>query len=373
MITAPAISGSTTPRPVALAPILDNLPPELKRRKQWVGWTYANENGRWTKVPVRASDWHRERPPLTDGGPRKASPKFDDTWATYGIAEVFLKHHPDCGIGFVLHPNDPYTGVDLDDCLDPLTGELTPEAAALVAELNTYTDISPSAKGLKAIARGRKPGPRCHGILPSWNGGAATQAVEMYNGQFFTLTGHRYPGTPASIEERQAALDRLYAACWPEPVRPQAVRPILSGDRSGADLSDREIVERAGRAPESGDRFRSLWGGDASAAQPRSKPSSKHEADYSLLKLLAYWTGDDPARLERIFAGSGLGGREKWRTRPDYRKSTIAAAITAQAGHFWSGDEDRRRRAERAAKRAAAVNALGLPGEEGVQLCSPPT
>lgn len=42
--------------------------------------------------------------------------------------------------------------------------------------------------------------------------------------------------------------------------------------------------------------------------------------------LLAFWTGGDPARMERLFDRSGLV-REKWRSRADYRERTIRTAI----------------------------------------------
>ena len=49
---------------------------------------------------------------------------------------------------------------------------------------------------------------------------------------------------------------------------------------------------------------------------------SHSEADLALCNLLAFWTGGDPARMERLFAQSGLV-RAKWRNRPDYRERTI--------------------------------------------------
>lgn len=50
---------------------------------------------------------------------------------------------------------DPFTGIDLDACLDPNTGEVTPRAAEIVKLLDSYTEISPSGRGLHIIVRGK--------------------------------------------------------------------------------------------------------------------------------------------------------------------------------------------------------------------------
>ncbi len=49
--------------------------------------------------------------------------------------------------------------------------------------------------------------------------------------------------------------------------------------------------------------------------------------------MLAFWTGRDPERIDRLFRASGLC-REQWAEREDYRQRTIAAAL--QRGEFYS-------------------------------------
>jgi uncharacterized protein (DUF927 family) len=86
-------------------------------------------------------------------------------------------------------------------------------------------------------------------------------------------------------------------------------------------LADNEILEKAGRA-KNGYLFRRLWSGDW-----KKSYSSQSEADQALCALLAFWTDNDPGRIDRLFRQSGLY-REKWE-REDYRQRTIAAAIAA--------------------------------------------
>jgi len=69
---------------------------------------------------------------------------------------------------------------------------------------------------------------------------------------------------------------------------------------------------------------------------------SQSEADLSLASQIAHALSRKgvpvekiPASTERIFNQSGLATREKWRTRPDYRRSTIKTAISNLLSPFY--------------------------------------
>lgn len=66
-------------------------------------------------------------------------------------------------------------------------------------------------------------------------------------------------------------------------------------------------------AARNGAKFSRLWAGDISGY-----PSAS-EADVALLAMLLYWTDKDEDRAALLFEQSGLC-REKWTTRPDYRR-----------------------------------------------------
>ena len=152
-------------------------------------------------------------------------------------------------------------------------------------------------------------------------------AVEMYDaGRFFTVTGHRLPGAPPSVEDGQAALDALYAATFGgNGHRPQEPIPDRAAGGSPP-LADAEVIAKA-RAAKNGARFDALFlagdtsghGGDDSAA------------DLAALSHLAFFT-QDPAQLDRLFRRSGLM-RPKWE-RADYRERTIAKAL--DRAEVWS-------------------------------------
>ena len=81
-------------------------------------------------------------------------------------------------MGYVFAATDPYAGVDLDGAYDPITGDLAPWAAGIVAALNAYTERTPSGTGVHLIARG---------VLPS---AAKGGQIELYDrGRYFCVTG----------------------------------------------------------------------------------------------------------------------------------------------------------------------------------------
>ncbi len=198
----------------------NNIPLELRSIPQWVAWYFGRPkaNGKPPKIPANPHN----------GNEAKANePK---TWGTYDVAMIAKERHKWDGVGFVFTEDAGFTGIDFDDCI--IGGVLNPEAAAEVRALNSYTEVSPSGGGVKVIVRGRKPvGTGCkvqkvHGC----------SRVEVYDrARFFTVTGRRLQGTPATVEDRQAQVTALCAKLWPR--RPKqaapmtaAGKPVVGGD-----------------------------------------------------------------------------------------------------------------------------------------------
>ena len=153
--------------PEALDVNPDGIPDELKKRPQWVCWRYVRQGGKWTKQPYN---------PRTG---RLASTTDMMTWSRFETVLNAYKTGDYDGVGFVFASGDPYTGVDLDGCRDPETGEIAAWAAEVVRRLDSYTELSPSGKGFHVLGRGKVPK-------------ALKQPhIEMYSMErFFTVTGH---------------------------------------------------------------------------------------------------------------------------------------------------------------------------------------
>lgn len=316
--------GATRP-PVGLVRYAD-LPEQLRSLDRWLLWKYANVGGRWTKVPIH---------PRWIGGRLRFLPASSTDAATWlpfadAVEVLALFEHTDAvGLGFVATAADRLTAVDLDDCRDRQAGTLAPDAAEIIRQLDTYTEVSPSGTGIKAFLLGTKPGERCR---------RAGLHVELYDGKrFLAMTGRRVPGTPADVEPREQQLHALYWRMFPELIE-NGRKPFSSAEGGAAaaalrkvtlSLTDAEVVERASQA-RNGARFDALWRGDASFYG-----GDRSSADFGLASSLAFWVGPDAPRIIALMRQSGLA-RPKW-DRADYLARTVQRAIAGCTSFYGDG------------------------------------
>ena len=282
---------------------VEAIPTDLRTHKQWVVWRYG---------PPR-KDGKPEKQPYTPQTSKLAKPNDSATWGTFDDALAQYETGNYKGIGFVVHAGDPYVGVDLDGCRDAETGELRTWARRIIERLNTYTEVSPSGRGVRLWLHGVKPGTSCKRTL------SKTEQIEVYDhDRFFTVTGHHLTGTPSTIEDRQTGLDSWYAEVFPP--APTSDSPVHPDEPSEpVDVDDAVLLERAS-CGKNGARFQRLWAGDTSDYH-----DDANKADLALCGTLAFYTGSDANRMDRLFRQSGLY-REKWE-RSDYRERTIQKAI----------------------------------------------
>ncbi len=319
-----------TRRPVApvIPPVpIDRIPQELRDRPQWVAWRYERRRAKWTKVPVN---------PHTG---RNADPADPATWGTFAQARAHARRQQ-LGLGYVFAADDPYVGIDLDQCRDPATGALTARASSIVAEVDTFAEISVSGTGVHLIARGALPGLRRK---------SPALAIEMYQERrFFAVTGRHLPDSPCTIEPRQETLAWLYGATF----GPDAAAAVPAAPYLMPDLDDAAVLERA-RNARNGAKFAALWGGDTGA-----HGGDHSAADLALLSELAFWTGGDTARMDRLFRQSALY-RPKWDERRGavtYGERTIARAL--QRSTFYQSPPSS------AAPPSAVAEPPSAPGDE---------
>ena len=294
---------------MTLAP--ENIPQELKDKRQWVNWDFEIRDGKQTKVPKQPNGRNADS---TDPG----------TWSDFETCLRSLDNGSRFkGIGFVF--NHDYTGTDFDDCVT--NGAITkPDIVRLVARLNSYTEYSQSRRGLHVINNAAKPGVTCR---------KSGSKVEMYDsGRFFCMTGDLFEGSAVSIEHHQDDVDQVYYGLF---------GGESSSDRSPAPTTSRTstldndvIIEKA-LAAKNGDKFKRLFF-DGDIAEYAGDDSA---ADLALCDLLTFWCGDDRAQIDRIFRQSQLM-RPKW-DRPTgattYGEMTITTAING-CGEVYRGQPD---------------------------------
>jgi putative DNA primase/helicase len=152
------------------SPIIEAIPEQLTERPQWVCWRLEERAGKTTKVPY------------TPGTERRASTVDLMTWRTFTEAlEAYERSEPPYdGIGFIFCSADPYSGVDLDKCRNPETGEIEEWAQKIIdSAAESYAEVSPSGTGIHIIVRGVVRG-----------GSVKKGRVEMYSrDRFFTVSG----------------------------------------------------------------------------------------------------------------------------------------------------------------------------------------
>lgn len=292
------------------------IPDALRDRETWVCWRVEERDGKPTKVPVDPSG----------GGLAKVNDP--SPWSSFETAVEDHDHAGanTAGLGYMFASGGPFVGVDLDDCRDPETGDLEPWARDIVDRLDSYTEVSPSGTGVHVWIAGDLP-----------DGGNRRGDVEMYDSdRFFTVTGEQVEGTGRSVASRPDALDAVHAEYIRDDgseegdgVETPTDGTNHRGSTGDVDLEEDELVAKAKDAA-NGDKFRRLWNGDT------SEYPSHSEADAALSSLLAFWTGGDRARIDRLFRQSDLY-RKKW-DRDDYRQRTIDVALDGRTEFYSPSD-----------------------------------
>jgi primase-polymerase (primpol)-like protein len=306
-------------KPHALHFDAENIPPELRWLRQFGVWRFEeftdDETGEiwWDKIPINACTG------------RRASSTNPATWCDFDRAVRAYQTGSFDGVAFFLRSGGGLVGIDLDKCRDAATGVIEQWARSIVNRLDTYTELSPSGRGLRLFLFGKLP-PRDR----------REGRFECYScGRFLSLTGWRIH--PATVEHRQAELFKIHTEIFAARVaRRNAAPAALSSAPPPHNLSDLDIIEKAGAA-RNGDKFRALYrGGDISGHRSHS------EADLALCGMLAFYCGRDPSRIDELFRGSALF-RGKW-NRADYRDRTISRALEGRTEFYQPRREIGRRR-----------------------------
>ena len=136
----------------------DDIPKELQRKPQWVCWG-------------------KDKVPMNPNARTVGSPTNPKTWGSFDEAVEAAPFFN--GIGFCFTKDDPFVGIDFDKCIKD--GVLDDWADDLLNELDTYTEYSPSNKGLHAY------------IKAPVEIGRKSKKIEVYShSRYFTVTGNVY-------------------------------------------------------------------------------------------------------------------------------------------------------------------------------------
>lgn len=162
------------------------IPKELKANKRWAPWqaVWREKKGKYDKVPRQAA-----RPEF---GISTAKP---ERWYSYetALAAYEANKHVLDGIGYCMTGPHGVVGIDLDGCVSE-SGKVADWALAVVQAVGSYTEISPSGRGLRILVYGQTP---C-----DWTNHDI--GVEVYGGheaRFLTVTGKHLAGSPTEVRQ----------------------------------------------------------------------------------------------------------------------------------------------------------------------------
>lgn len=290
---------------------------------QFVAWRleWNAERNKWDKIPYS---------PVTG---RKASSTNAADWSSYETARAYADAQGMAGVGFVFSAADPFFFLDIDGAL--VDGQWSPLAQELCARFpGAAIEVSQSGTGLHVIGS--------YSVRPEHKSRNQASHLELYTAErFVALTGAGAVGsvltpcdTPLStvIAQFFNPADRATAAEWT--TAPDAA---WSGPDDDAALIERALASAARSAgsvfgADDSVRFADLWTANAEALGRKwpgnsGQPYDASSADQSLANSLAFWTGRNCERIERMMRQSALA-RDKWDAHPTYLETTIIKAIS---------------------------------------------
>lgn len=247
-------------------------------------------------------------------------------------ADAARRFGPGHGLGFCFTEAAGFWFVDLDSCY--AAGAWSPLAQQVCSIFaGAAIEVSSSGNGLHVFGRGPVP--------PHASKNAEHHAELYHTDRFVALSGLNLVGDCNT--DHGAAMSWFAQTYFPprESLGAAALDDGPCEGWSGPD-DDKELIRRALKSKSSRGAFggkasfADLWTADADALA-RSYPDANGErgydasrADAALAQLLAFWTGKDAQRIERLMRQSKLA-REKWDLHASYlRQLTIAEACGQQ-------------------------------------------
>lgn len=276
----------------------------LQPYPNWVVWSLLeNKQGEMKKVPFN---------PRTHMSASTTNPQ---TWDRLPVALNALKSGRFAGLGFVFSESAPFTGIDFDNCL--VDGKITPDVEDIVAQLDSYTEYSPSLRGLHVIVKGKLPGKNIK-----------QKGIEMYDSErFFTITLNHLPGFPIDVKE-SSYLPALYERYTKRQPAPAVFSPFEAVQPR---YSDEAVLRKAMSNPRMGELFRRHFMADASLwTGPQAIHNSPSEAVWRLVLYLRFYTYGNASQMDRLFRQSELYTISKWdepRGSSTYGRETIMKAL----------------------------------------------
>lgn len=287
--------------------------------------------------PVPAPDGRTEKKPVNPHTGAVHDPHDPSIWMDPTSAIASANKYPNHGIGFVFADSDPFWFLDIDKCRPPDGGWNQIAVDMCNRFAGCAVEVSHSGTGLHIFGTGTPP-----------EHGSKYKALNLefyHRKRFVALTGNGAQGD-ASAMAPVGALEWLVNNYFPPSsisINPDDWRDTPIDAWSGPDDDD-ELIARMLASKSAGASFggkasiAALWDADeqilgANYPDQADRPYDASSADAALCAHLAWWTGHNCDRMDRLFRRSKLY-REKWEKRADYRQKTVLKAVAGCSGCY---------------------------------------
>ena len=298
----------------------------LKALNHWVAWELRP--GNMKKIPLN---------PHTG---KYAEQDNSETWGAFNEAYTLACENSrkkgmqigmldGVGFQFGVEPCG-IAGIDLDHVING-KGELAEWAREVVELMDSYTELSPSEKGLHILFKVDGNFDNLHELFGGqWGRNNRKKGIEIYVARhYFTITGNVY-GSPRAIRTATDEMKKVYRKYFTDTDRQSTIAdwkynpanytpsPVEAHKPSNSELWQKMFNATNGA------RIHALFNGDISGYPSQS------EADQALCNDLAYWTNGDAVQMDSMFRETALM-RDKWDEihsgSQTYGQATIAKAI----------------------------------------------
>lgn len=283
---------------------IENIPQELKQNALFCTWK-LEPNG---KVPYN---------PVSGFRAKSNNPN------TFHPFSTILKYIPEYysvddkgkdmgGVGLGIF--NGYSAIDIDNCVED--DKISPLANDIINYLNSYTEYSPSGRGIRIIFKTPTVINKETHYIHNQNIGLEIYISDNTN-KFVTLTGNTIFDNDIATVDISYIINKYMAK------KTTTISPVtVSKSINDLDIRVNEKLRVSAK-------FREIWNSTAPGAG-----ADESEIDLTLCNFLAdiyegnYQAIDEAFQMSPYFRSKDDKHRDKWITRTDYREETIKKAIT---------------------------------------------
>ena len=159
--------------------IFDNIPNELKINGLWCAWRLTAKG----KEPFNVANGYRAK--SNDKSTFNTFQKVMENLHEY----YAFNDKNECTGGLGLGIFNGFSAFDIDDCRDTATGKLSDMADEIINYCQSYTEISPSGKGVRIIIKTNTPLDKDKYYINNRNIGLEVYISDNTN-KYVTITGN---------------------------------------------------------------------------------------------------------------------------------------------------------------------------------------